>query len=34
MEMDFSWARSAVEYLQLYRDAMEKVGARKGIRIA
>lgn len=34
MEMDFSWARSAVEYLQLYRDAMEKAGEERGIRIA
>jgi|Deesub1362A_J573_1020465.scaffolds.fasta_scaffold00309_14 starch synthase len=34
MEMDFSWARSAVEYLQLYREAIEKVGARRGVHIA
>lgn len=24
MELDFSWARSAVEYLQLYQEAMQK----------
>jgi starch synthase len=33
MEMDFSWARSAVEYLQLYQDALQKLIAR-GVRIA
>ena len=27
MSMDFSWARSAVEYLQLYRDAIAKSAA-------
>ncbi|MBO8128724.1 MAG: glycogen synthase GlgA [Peptococcaceae bacterium] len=34
MEMDFSWARSAVEYLQLYRNAITKRAQEQKARIA